>query len=314
MTIETIKLWEDREDVELTTFVSIPEPFIENPIPKPAVIVCPGGGYQTCSRHGSAGDPVAMAFAADGFQAFVLEYSVESRAPEKKTCFPAQLMDLGKAILCIRAHAEAWYIDVDKISVVGFSAGAHLCAMLATTWHEPLLAESFAVDPHVFKPLSAICLYGLYDYTYQNDYNNSHADPAHPGDMNTHVFGCAHPTREAEKRYSPCEHISQKTPPMFLAAAIDDSMVPSIQSVRMAEKLHEAGIPYELHMFQYGDHAFALGQNLYEPYRRDKRRSCAEWFPLAENFLMHQISPETVEIERLPFWNPSGRLPGHPIA
>ena len=53
MKIETLKLWENREDVELTTFLTMPDPFIPNPVFKPAIIVCPGGAYQTCPRHGN---------------------------------------------------------------------------------------------------------------------------------------------------------------------------------------------------------------------------------------------------------------------
>ncbi|MCD7957033.1 MAG: alpha/beta hydrolase [Lachnospiraceae bacterium] len=299
MKIETIKLWEDRDDVELTTFLTMSDSFISNPVPKPAVIVCPGGAYMSCPRHGNEGDPVAMAFAMDGYQAFVLEYSVAERAPEGKTLFPAQLLDFGKAILTIREHAAEWYIDVNKISIIGFSAGAHLCGMLATTWHEPLLADHFHVEPEVFRPLSAMLIYGLFDYAFQNRSNQEKSGLSL--DMNTHVFGCPQPPLEEEEKYSPICHVSDNTPPVFLAAAIDDGMVPSIQSVRMAEKLHMTGVPYELHMFQYGDHGFSLGRNLFEPYREEKAHACAAWLPLAKTFLMHQISPETTDIEKNPF-------------
>ena len=93
MQIETIRLWPDRDDVELTTFLNKPDPFLKNDVPRPAVIVCPGGAYATCDRHSAEGDPVAMGFAMDGYQAFVLEYSVTSRAPEGKTVYPAMLLD-----------------------------------------------------------------------------------------------------------------------------------------------------------------------------------------------------------------------------
>lgn len=142
MKIETIRLWEDREDVELTTFLTMPDDFFPNPVKKPAVIVCPGGAYMSCPRHGNEGDPVAMAFAMDGYQSFVLEYSVASKAPTpEKVLFPAQLLDFGKATLTIREHAEEWCVDVERISIIGFSAGAHLCGMLATTWNENLLFD-----------------------------------------------------------------------------------------------------------------------------------------------------------------------------
>lgn len=301
MRIETMKLWEDRDDVELTTFLTMPDPFIPQPIPKPAMIVCPGGAYMSCPRHGNEGDPVAMTFAMDGYQAFVLEYSVAERAPEGKTMFPAQLLDFGKAILTIREHAREWCVDVDKISIIGFSAGAHLCGMYATTWHEPLLAEYFGVEPSVFRPLSAILMYGVLDYVIQDEFTAMGQNPMLPVDMNKPVMGSVRPDKETLKKWSPICHVSENTPPIFLAAAIDDGMVPAIQSVKMAEKLQETGVPYELHMFQYGDHGFSLGRNLFEPFREEKAHACAQWVPLAKTFLMHQVSSETTEIEKNPF-------------
>ncbi|MCD8232265.1 MAG: alpha/beta hydrolase [Clostridiales bacterium] len=304
MKIETLKLWDDRDDVELTTFLTMPDPFFPDPIKKPAVIVCPGGGYNNCPRHGTEGDAVAMTFAADGYQGFVLEYSVAEKAPKEKVLFPNQLLDFGKAILTIREHADEWYVDVNRISIIGFSAGAHLCGMLATTWHQDLLSGYFHEDPEVFRPLAAMCIYGLFDYVYQNEFNRSQAGSSNPmlqGDLCTHVFGVSVPERTEEEKYSPYYQVSEKTCPMFMAAAINDGLVPAIQSVRMAEKLHEAGVPYELHMFQYGDHGFGLGRNLVEPFRNELAHACAEWVPLAKTFLMHQITPETTDKEKDPF-------------
>ena len=74
MRIETIRLWEGRDDVELTMFLNLDDPFLKIKRKRPAIISVPGGAYQTCPRDGHEGDPVAMAFAIDGYQGFVLEY------------------------------------------------------------------------------------------------------------------------------------------------------------------------------------------------------------------------------------------------
>lgn len=301
MYIETLKLWEDREDVELTTFVTMPDAFFKTLEKRPAVIVCPGGAYQTCPRHGNEGDPVAMAFAMEGYQSFVLEYSVQERAPKGKTLFPAQLVDLARAMVVLRDHAEEWSVDVSKISIIGFSAGAHLCGMMATSWHEPWLAERVGVAPEDLKPLTAMLIYGLLDYTVQEAFNKAPKNPMLPVDINSTVFGCPEPDEVMCRANSPAWKISENTVPIFMAAAINDGMVDAIQSVYMAEKLHKAGIPYELHMFEYGDHGFSLGRNLIEPFRQDKMHACAQWLPLAKTFLMHHIAPETVEDEKDPF-------------
>ena len=96
MQIETIRLWPERDDVEMTTFINKADPMLNAARKRPAVIVCPGGAYATCDRHSAEGDPVAMSFAMDGYQAFVLEYSVTSRAPEGRTVYPSMLLDYGK--------------------------------------------------------------------------------------------------------------------------------------------------------------------------------------------------------------------------
>lgn len=301
MLIKTIKLWEDREDVELTTFLHLPDPFIKNPVKRPAVIVCPGGAYMTCPRHGNEGDPVAMTYAIDGYQSFVLEYSVSSKAPEGACMFPAQISDLAKAILTIRKHAQEWNIDVDHISLIGFSAGAHLCGMYATTWNNGLLEKEFGLESEIFKPLSAILIYGLFDYVLQEEFRKSAEKFVLPNDLNKPTFGTIDPEEDSLKKYSPTTHVSKDTPPIFLAAAIDDGMVPSMQSLIFAQRLHEKNVPYELHMFQYGDHGFSLGRNFFEPFREDKKRGAAQWVQLSKNFLLNQISKESRKKEESPF-------------
>ena len=300
MKIETIKLWPDRDDVELTTFLTMPDPFIPEPEPKPAVIVVPGGAYETCWRHGTEGDPVAMTFAADGYQAFVLEYSVSARAPKGKTLFPAQLLDFGKAILTIREHAEEWCVDVDRISIIGFSAGGHLCGTLATRWNDGLLAETFGVPAEVFKPCVAMLIYPIADYVVQKQFEKENKGKT-PFDL-THsdlvVFGTTEPDEKTLADASPARHVTSDCPPVFLAAAKDDGLITAENTLLMAMALHKAGVPYEMHMFEYGDHGFSLGRHMFEAYRTDKAHACKEWLPMAKTFLLHHVAPETAEFEQ----------------
>lgn len=301
MRIETLRLWEDREDVELTMFLHLPDAFLQKQTERPAMLVCPGGAYQNCPRHGNEGDPVAMAFAVDGYQAFVLEYSIAEKASAAQTLFPAQLLDLGKAILTIRDHVKEWGVDADRITICGFSAGAHLCGMYAATWHEKLLAEHFGCEPEVFRPMAALLIYGIHDYVYQEEFNAKHPSFLTEQDINTPIFGTPKPDRALLEEYSPILRATDQMPPTFLAAAADDGLVPAMHTIRMAEKLQTIGVPYECHLFQYGEHGFALGRNLFEPYRQELAHACAQWVPLAKTFLMHLISPETLKPEENPF-------------
>ena len=45
---------------------------------RPALVICPGGAYRYCSLREQ--DPPALAFLAQGYQVFLLEYSVETQA------------------------------------------------------------------------------------------------------------------------------------------------------------------------------------------------------------------------------------------
>ena len=82
---------------------------------KPAVILCPGGGYEfTSDREAEA---VAVQYIARGFHACVLRYSV---APAE---FPQSLCELAWSVAYLREHAKEYGIKPDKIIVSGFSAG-----------------------------------------------------------------------------------------------------------------------------------------------------------------------------------------------
>ena len=86
---------------------------------RPLVLVVPGGGYTHVSAR--EGDPVALQFAAAGYQAAVLDYAICEQA---KDGLP--LRQLAQAIGLVRQHAAGWHILPEKIAVCGYSAGRHL--------------------------------------------------------------------------------------------------------------------------------------------------------------------------------------------
>jgi len=59
-------------------------------------------------------------------------------------------------------------------------------------------------------------------------------------------------------RYSPDTNVSAATPPTLLIHAADDTTVPVVNSLRMYEALHRAGVRSELHVFDRGGHGFGL--------------------------------------------------------
>ncbi|HLT59991.1 MAG TPA: alpha/beta hydrolase [Microlunatus sp.] len=110
---------------QLTGYVQSDSEALRNAAVRPAVLVLPGGGYQHCSDREA--EPVALAYLAEGFNAFVLRYSVGPDAT-----FEQAHSDARAALSYVRERAEELRIDPARVATVGFSAGGHLAASLGT--------------------------------------------------------------------------------------------------------------------------------------------------------------------------------------
>lgn len=158
MFTETYNLTDD-PDVTLTTYISDISEEMKYANTKPAVLVIPGGAYKFCSDREA--EPIALAYLAKGFNAFVLRYSLNDKA-----AFPTPLNDAEKALRFIRDKADEFHIYPDKIAVCGFSAGGHLAAAVSTMSEEkpnacilgyPCILDS--TSPILAKPVESLDRY-----------------------------------------------------------------------------------------------------------------------------------------------------------
>lgn len=153
---KTIRLFEDKQEVTLTTYILDDSKEMLNGKKRPAVIINPGGAYLSLSDREA--EPVAMQFAMMGYHAFVLRYSVylpkevsmmdflmgkaaSAVCYNQNSLFPNPMIELGKAILTVKEHSEEWFVDTDKIILCGFSAGAHNVAMYSTYWDKQIISN-----------------------------------------------------------------------------------------------------------------------------------------------------------------------------
>ena len=202
----------DNPEVTLTAYICEPSEEMPNMKIRPAMLVIPGGGYNMCSDREA--EPVAFEYIAKGYNAFVLRYSLK-----EKSAFPRPLNDAETALKLIRNNCDKWYVDPDKVAVIGFSAGGHLAAALST------MGE---VRPNA-------CILG------------------YPCTLEKIVKILAAPVPPLDDKVSP------NTPPTFIFAASDDKIVPIENSLIYALRLSENKVPYELHVFSRGDHGFSIG-------------------------------------------------------
>lgn len=193
---------------------------------RPAILVCPGGGYLYCSPREA--EPVALRYAANGFHAFILRYSVQWNAAGF-----SPLEEVSWAIGYIREHADEWNIDPEKIVACGFSAGGHLA--LASG----LLAEN--------KPNALIL-----------GYPATFAPNVPGGDFMLKLLEGKNQVTDADAaKYDLVAQVTKAAPPLFVAATADD-MLTGFCTLPLVMKYNQLGMKSELHMFQHGPHGYSL--------------------------------------------------------
>lgn len=228
---------------------------------RPALLVLPGGGYEFCADV--EGAPVAERFAALGWCSFVLNYSTmfgswENRtgAPNPHSRFPEPLEEVGAAMAYLRENAGAFGLDAERIVLAGFSAGGHLAACYMNLW-DRLQSEPLP------RPAACILVYAAVDLPSEKM-------------MTDAVFGQnVTPTAAELAPYMPLTTVGAQTPPCFLVHSVTDPMVPVSQSFAMASALDAAGVPYEMHLFGCGGHAYGTGG----------RQRPGAWPEMAHSFL-----------------------------
>ena len=197
---------------------------------RPAVLVCPGGGYVYCSPREA--EPVALSYAARGFHAFVLRYSVS-----KDAAGFTPLEEVDWAIGYIREHAAQWHIDPEKIAVCGFSAGGHLA--LASG----VLAKN--------RPNAMIL-----------GYPATSAPNIPGGDFLLKILEGRDDVTDADaEKYDLIQKVTADTPPMFLAATAEDFLT-AFCSLPLVNAYARLGKPCEVHIFQYGPHGYSLANEV----------------------------------------------------
>ena len=227
---------------------------------RPAIVVCPGGGYVYCSPREA--EPVALRYAAKGFHAFILRYSVGWEAADF-----APLKEVSWAIGYIREHAAEWHIDPEKIATCGFSAGGHLALAAG------LLGEN--------KPNAMILGYPAVNV------------PNLPGVnfMLQLLTGRREVTDEDSYNLSLANHITKAAPPVFIAATAEDTLT-GFGALPVANAYSRLGLGYELHVFQHGPHGYSLAdETTADGSSQVLNPSFAQWHGLSVDWL-HRIFGE----------------------
>lgn len=218
----------------------------ETPMPgcirrRPAVLIFPGGGYEHVSPREA--EPVALRFAANGYAAFVLEYSCGPHP------FPVALREAAMAVKYIRSNAEQLGVNEHMVAAVGFSAGGHLCGMLGTLYDDALLKD---IGPSETLRPDALGLC----YPVAVSWGSTHE-----GSFENLTFG----DEALRGRLSLEKLVRSDMPPVFIWHTRQDASVPCRNSLILAAALAETDVPFALHIYHKGPHGLSVADETVYP-------------------------------------------------
>lgn len=231
------------------------------------LLIIPGGDYEFTSFREK--EPVALKFLSEGFASFVLEYSCGEKAK-----FPLQLLEGYLALDYINKNKEELHIDISKLGLIGFSAGAHLNGLLSSSY----LKEEFIEEYKLNIPKIA---YSAYGYPVVNQYD----EPREQSFIN--LF--KNEKLRMQSDLSLPKLINKNNPRAFIFSTVEDSVVPIKNTISLISAYKENAVPFEVHIFEHGEHGLSLGNiSVYNlKYLDEFSKTNSKWFDLFLIWLKH---------------------------
>ncbi|MEA5259080.1 pectinesterase family protein [Arcicella aquatica] len=222
--------------------------------PLPAVMIIHGGGWRTGNR--TQHYQLARRLAEQGYVCFTPEYRLSTEA-----LYPAAVHDLKTALRWMRENATEWNIDVDKIAVLGFSAGGELASFMGVTAENPTYEGANGNLKFSSKVQAIVDIDGTLSFVHpeSGEGNDSKGTSAA-----TYWFG--YPKKDNPQLWdeaSPLFHVGANTPPTLFLNSSVDRMHAGRDDFRKV--LDQYKIYSEVHTFADAPHSFCLFNPWFEP-------------------------------------------------
>jgi acetyl esterase/lipase len=242
--------------------------------PLPLIVHIHGGGWMGGNKH-----PCDTRMVSQGYVLASVGYRFSQKAK-----FPAQIQDCQAAIRWLRAHAEKYHINPDKVGVIGGSAGGHLSALVGVSGGKKLFA-AIGGNEDQSDAVQCVCdIFGPKNFASvieqaEKDKNVTNIFKFNtPSDPYSELIGANLSDKEKTAAVSPITYVDKDSPPTLILHGTHDALVPYAQSEEFAEAMTKNGASVWLQKFPGAGHGggsfskpsvLRLMKNFFDKYLKD---------------------------------------------
>ena len=217
---------------------------------KPAIVWIPGGGWRGSDKNLMV--PEMQFLAEAGYVVASIYYRSSGEAH-----FPAQIIDVKSAIRFLRANSDKYSIDLDRVGVIGRSAGGHLTSLACMNLPDYDMGDNLEFSSDV---QCGVDLFGPADLKILMEIDRGNIKPgsrwqsveeSHGGAL---LGGTEETKPELTREASPVFHVNEKSAPMLIMHGDSDPLVPHSQSVTMHDNMVKAGKECDLYILEGAGH------------------------------------------------------------
>ncbi|MDR2835028.1 MAG: alpha/beta hydrolase [Bacteroidales bacterium] len=225
--------------------ISLPSDITDNhEIP---IILCIHGG----SWNG--GDKSNFDYLKDNINNYGYAYvSINYRLIEDNATFDDMLDDIHSAITFLKKNREKYHLKIDKMGIIGSSAGAHLALLYSYKMQSDIkiAVVSSQVGPSDFCDPSFISEENIWILDAMNKLTGTNLTA-------NQIFNLDFQYPDAWSFSSPIHYVNSNVPPTILAYGMIDELVPYSNATRLDEKLIQFGVPHKLIAFPNSGHSLS---------------------------------------------------------
>ena len=256
--------------------------------PLPVIAFIHGGAWRAGSKNGGLNQLYEFLTSGE-YVGVSIGYRLSQHAK-----WPAKIHDCKAAIRWIKANANKFGLDGDRIAVHGTSAGGHLVSMLGTSAGVKELEGS--LGHHANQSTKVRCVinyFGPTNFLLMNDFESRIDHDAAGSPESQLVGGAIQKNKKLTLKANPISYVDKSDAPFLIMHGTKDMLVPYNQSVILHKALKSAGVPSVFLTVNGGGHHGGGGilikrfRDFLEHCLLDKHYSAKDEIIPVEKILMH---------------------------